>query len=130
MIVLDQYINNNIKQGKGDKMNFNNDFDALKFLKSREYTEKHGVILSIKTPDDEEWDAINYLFHEWDYSYKGLSSCPFCGSKNISVQTIKPHASCNGEMFISCDCCGCSIPIHGTNLENAIDKWNERKIKI
>lgn len=88
MIVLDQFINNNIKQGKGDKMNFNNDFDALNFLKSREYTEKHGVILSIKTPDDEEWDAI------------------------------------------SCDCCGCSIPIHGTNLENAIDKWNERKIKI
>lgn len=56
-------------------MIYENDFEAMKFLRSRGYTQHHGIIISTKIPDDDEMNAINYLCAEWDYGYEAPFPC-------------------------------------------------------
>lgn len=58
----------------GDALEFNDDWEAWKFLESRDYKMDKGRIFfrpekKGNMPEDEQ-AAINYLFWEWDWAYE------------------------------------------------------------
>lgn len=69
---------------------------------------------------------------------EGMQACPFCGGTRIAVETVQRHShssflrslgvpDCGGEMFVSCDDCGCALVVdNSTDIKDAIKKWNTR----
>lgn len=57
-----------------DALEFEDDWEAWKFLESRGYKQSKGVIEyrpeKLGNMPADEQEAINYLFGEWDWTYE------------------------------------------------------------